>query len=109
MELESYLDQSEPGIIRINGHRIDLAIIVKAFHDGHTPEQIVYDYATLTLEEVYGVITYYLHNKAAVDRYVRESDAAAERDYQVYLRGPQNPATLRIRTLVAERQQDQRG
>ena len=109
MELESYLDQSEPGIIRIKGHRIDLAIIVKAFHDGQSPEQIVHDYATLTLEEVYGVIAYYLHNKSEVDRYVREGDAAAERDYQAYLRGPQNPATVRIRKLVAERQQDQRG
>ena len=108
MDLESYLDHSEPGHIRIRGHRIDLSTLVKVFNAGQSPEQIVQDYPTLTLEHVYGAITYYLHNREDVDRYVRAGDEEAEREYQAYLRGPQHPAVVRIRALVAQRQQDQR-
>ena len=106
MDIESYLDLSEPSQIRLRGHRIDLATLVTAFNHGLSPEQIVQDYPTLTLEEVYGAITYYLHHRAAVDRYVRASDEDAERDYQAYLHGPQHPAVVRIRALVAQRQQN---
>ena len=104
MNFELYVDTSEPQHIRLRGHRIDLATLVKAFNAGLSPEQIVHDYPTLTLEEVYGAITYYLHNRADVDRYVHDGDAEVEREYQAFLHGPQHPATLRIRALVAQNQ-----
>lgn len=106
MELESYIDRSEPGLLRIRGHRIDLAIIVKLFCDGASPEQIIHEYPTLSLEEIYGAITYYLHNRAEIDRYVREAAAETEREYQESLRGPQAPAAQRIRALLAQQRKD---
>ena len=42
-------------------------------------------YPTLTLEQVYAAITYYLHNKAEVDDYIRRGEVIAEAYYQEYL------------------------
>ena len=45
-----------------------------AYCDGATPEEIVLRYDSLSLSDVYGVIAYYLRNRAAVDAYVAERD-----------------------------------
>jgi hypothetical protein len=54
------------------------------------PEAIVRDvYPSLTLEEVYATITYYLHNKAEVDAYLERGEKIADSFYQEYLeKGP---------------------
>ena len=36
--------------------------VVAAFHQGHSAETIAQQYPALSLEEIYGAITYYLAN-----------------------------------------------
>lgn len=68
MRLEDYLEfQDNPYAIRIRGHRVGLEHIVVRYREGYSPEQIVNDLPTLTLEEVYAAVTYYPHNRPAVD------------------------------------------
>jgi hypothetical protein len=43
-----------------------------------TPEDIVRDFDTLRLSDVYAVISYYLDHKNAVEEYMREQEAEAE-------------------------------
>jgi uncharacterized protein (DUF433 family) len=76
--------------IRIKGHRIAIEHVLEQFKAGMQPDQIQREvYPTLTLEEVYATITYYLHNQAAVDEYIRKGEAIAEAYYQEYQqRGP---------------------
>ena len=58
------------------GTRVSLDSIVMAFLDGLSPETIVADcFPVLTLEQVYGAITYYLAHRADIDRYLKRSDA----------------------------------
>jgi uncharacterized protein (DUF433 family) len=67
--------------IRVGNTRVTLEILIHAFWDGATPEQIVEDFDSLTLADVYAVIAYYLQHKAEVDAYVDHRDklgAAAE-------------------------------
>ena len=46
-------------------------------------------YPSLTLEEVYATILYYLHNKGAVDTYLEQSERIADAWYREYLeKGP---------------------
>ena len=60
------------GVIRIAGTRIPLDTVIYAFKQGATPEQIVDDFDTLRLADVYAVIAHYLHNQAAVEAYLDE-------------------------------------
>jgi hypothetical protein len=43
---------------------------VYAFREGQSPESILEDFDTLTLEQVYGAITFYLANQPSMDAYL---------------------------------------
>jgi hypothetical protein len=50
------------------GSRVPLASIVREFQDGQSPEAIRSAFPTLTLEQGYGAITFYLGHRAEVDQ-----------------------------------------
>jgi uncharacterized protein (DUF433 family) len=58
-----YIEQRDGGY-RIKGTRISLDSIVHAFNCGEPPESIKRSFPLLTLEEVYGAITFYLSDSA---------------------------------------------
>ncbi len=60
----------------IAGTRISLDSIIDAFNRGLSPESIVQSFPLLTLEQVYGGITFYLANRAEIDIYLTEEAAA---------------------------------
>jgi hypothetical protein len=55
-----------------------LELVIHAFQRGETPEGIVQSYDTLSLPDVYAVVSYYLANPTSIDEYLRECDAKAE-------------------------------
>ena len=55
------------GAYRVTGSRASLISVVYDFLSGLSPESIADNYDTLTLEQVYGAITYYLAHRAEVD------------------------------------------
>jgi uncharacterized protein (DUF433 family) len=73
----SYVESRE-GIYRVAGTRVSLDSIVYALLDGHTAESIQQSFPVLTLEQVYGAITYYLAHQEAIEAYLREQEAAFE-------------------------------
>ena len=56
------------------GSRVPLAHLVRDFQRGASPEAIRSHYSTLTLEEVYGAITFYLANKGDVEKDIVERE-----------------------------------
>lgn len=62
----------------IEGTRVSLDSIVYDFLDGMSPDTIAENFPVLTLEEVYGAITFYLANRGEVDAYLRGADAQFE-------------------------------
>jgi uncharacterized protein (DUF433 family) len=66
------------GRMRVSGTRVLLDLIVEAYRRGETPEHIVQMYTTLTLEQVYLAIGYYLRHRETVDDYIRRMDEEAE-------------------------------
>lgn len=73
MQLEDYFDFLEPHDIRIKGHRIGIeTVLYEYIFRERTPEQIVRRFPSLTLEEVYATVLYYLHNKEAVSKYLSD-------------------------------------
>lgn len=67
------------GVIRVGRTRVPLDTVIYAFNQGAAPEEIVMSYPTLKLDDVYAVVTYYLHNRTEVDSYLRQRKAEAAR------------------------------
>jgi uncharacterized protein (DUF433 family) len=73
MLLEDYFDFLRPDDIRVKGTRVGIETILYDFiHRSRTPEEIAQSYRTLTLEQVYATILYYLHNQEAVSAYIAD-------------------------------------
>ena len=71
MQWEDYFDFLAPDDIRIRGTRVGIETVLSdAIHRGRTPEQIVASYPSLSLEQVYATLTYHLHHKERIDRYL---------------------------------------
>jgi uncharacterized protein (DUF433 family) len=72
---KQYVEQRDQGYW-ISDSRISLESVIFAFLDGLSPEAIVAEcFPTLTLEQVYGAITYYLSHRTEIDAYLRQVDA----------------------------------
>src|SRR5438093_763593 len=110
MQLEDYFEFEknstkfgEAERIRIKGHRISIEHVIEPFREGMSPERIRQILPTLTLEEVYATITYYLHNQEEIHGYLERGERIADAYYQEYLANP-SPVVLRLRALKAERE-----
>lgn len=55
----------------MNGTRVAFDSVIFAFNEGSTPEEIVQQYTTLSLADVYAVISYYLKNHDEVVEYLQ--------------------------------------
>lgn len=63
----------------IAGTRVSLDSVVFAFLDGLSPETIAAEcFPVLTLEQVYGAITYYLSHRDKIDDYLKQADIEFE-------------------------------
>lgn len=102
MQLEDYFDFQAPNDIRIKGHRIGIETVLYDYiFKAQTPEEIAARWNTLTLEEVYATILYYLHNKEQVHNYLTEWIEHGRRMRREQERNPP-PAVLRLRKLREE-------
>ena len=66
------------GAYSIADSRVSLDSIVYAWLSGLSPESIVENFETLSLEQVYGAITFYLAHKAEVDAHLQSQKAKFE-------------------------------
>jgi uncharacterized protein (DUF433 family) len=103
MDLNDYFTIVTPNDIRIRGTRVGSETVLYDFiHRGHSPEAIAARYPSLTLEQVYATITYYLHNREAVERYLADWLEHGRRMREAQDRDPP-PVVARLRRLAAER------
>ena len=70
--------EKQHDIYRITGTRISLDSIVYAWQAGQSAETIAQSFQTLTLEQVYGAITFYLAHREEINRYLQQQ----HNDYQ---------------------------
>jgi uncharacterized protein (DUF433 family) len=72
--------QLRDGSFYLAGSRVPLAHLVREFQQAESPEAIRSHYSTLSLEQVYGAITFYLGNREEVE----DDIARRERDEAIY-------------------------
>jgi uncharacterized protein (DUF433 family) len=73
---KEYVERLE-GAYRVAGSRVSLDSIVHRFREDLSPESIAESFPALTLEQVYGAITFYLANQLMVDQYLLEGEHLA--------------------------------
>jgi uncharacterized protein (DUF433 family) len=66
------LTKTTGGVLRIGNTRVTLDTVITSYNLGATPEEIVQQFPTLALADVYAVVTYYLRHKAEVENYLSE-------------------------------------
>ena len=86
--MESYFDFLSPDDIRIKGTRVGIETVLDDYLRGDSPEEIAARYRTLTLEQVYATITYYLHNQEEIDSYLERWRTYTEAAWQEQERNP---------------------
>ncbi len=71
---KTYIRSDQNGALRVGKTKVSLDSVVYAFQQGHSPETIHQQFPPLSLEEIYGAITYYLANREEVDRYLERQE-----------------------------------
>jgi len=69
---KTYVIQTDGGY-RIPGSRVSLDSVVYDFLSGLSPESIADNYDSLTLEQVFGAVTYYLAHQAEVEAHLQRN------------------------------------
>jgi uncharacterized protein (DUF433 family) len=72
------LTAEEDGVVRVGNTRVTLDTVVAAFSEGATAEEIVQQYPSLKLADVYQVIGYILRRPLEVENYLQQRKAQAE-------------------------------
>lgn len=73
-----YVDKRDEGYW-VAGTRVSLESVILAFFDGLSPETITAEcFPVLTLEQVYGAITYYLSHRDEINIYLSQVDTEYE-------------------------------
>lgn len=102
--IEDNFDFLSEDEIRIKGTRIGIETVLYAsLHLSQTPEEIVENYPTLTLEEVYATILYYLQNPIKIGSYLADKLQFSQILREEHEKNPP-PGVVRLRQLKAERQ-----
>jgi uncharacterized protein (DUF433 family) len=104
MQLEDYFDFLSADDIRVKGTRIGIeTILYDHIHRARTPEEVAQTYPSLSIEQVYATILYYLHNKEAVSQYVADWLEWSHQQRKAQQLNP-SPSALRLRKLRAEQE-----
>ncbi len=69
---DHYLDIHAEDDVRVRGTRVGIEHLLEGYQAGAIAEQLAIEFPSVTLEQVYGVITYYLRHRQAVDEYLRD-------------------------------------
>lgn len=102
-EPKQYIEEKNGGLYII-GKRVSLASVVYQFRDGETPECIRSQFSVLTLEEVYGAITYALAHPDEVDAYLARLEAIWQENRPVEPTLSPGKAPVHTTAVVAERE-----
>lgn len=104
MVVEEYIEFVSERAIRVKGTRIGIETIVRDYQLGATPDEVILRYPTLSLLQVYAVLTYYLANQPMVEAYLERARQSQEKAWQEQ---QQRPSEF-VRSLRARLEQQRR-
>ena len=104
MQIEDYFNFLSEDDIRIKGTRIGIeSVLYEYIYKNKTPEEIDQRFHTVTLEQVYATILYFLQNQQKVSAYLADYLEYCRKAREEYEKNPP-PVVLRLRKILAERE-----
>ena len=104
MQIEDYFNFLAKDDIRIKGTRIGIeSVLYEYIYNCLSPEEIDQRFHTVTLEQVYATILYFLQNQQKVSAYFADHLEYSRKAREEYEKNPP-PGVIRLRKLKAERQ-----
>lgn len=85
---QHYFDFLDEDDIRVKGTRVGIETILGDYLTGDSAESIAKRYPTLSLEQVYATITYYLGHREEIDAYLEAGEQWFETQWQAQLSDP---------------------
>ena len=76
------------------------------FLSGYSPEEIAAEYPGLSLEKIYGTITYYFHKRSQIDAYLLRLRLEQETAYREWREKPAPPVVERVQAIKERRRQE---
>lgn len=89
----------EHGRLRVGRSRVLLDLVIYSYRLGSTPETITEQYPTVSLDDVYLAIGYYLRHRTEVDSYLHQQEVEAEAFRRTY--EAEHPPKLTREILLA--------
>ena len=103
MQIEDYFNFLAPDDIRLQGSRIGIeTILYEYIYRSRTPEEIAQTYTSLSLEQVYATILYYLQNKETVSKYITDWLEWGHQQRKAQALNPP-PGIVRLRKIKQEK------
>jgi uncharacterized protein (DUF433 family) len=93
--------QKQHDVYRITGTRVSLDSIVYAWWAGQSAETIAQSFLVLTLEQVYGAVTFYLAHREEIDHYLEQQRA----DYEAKRQAARDAEPMFHQKMAAARRQ----
>ena len=96
------LSLNNDSVLLVGDTRVSFDSVIAAFEEGSTPEEIVLQYSSLSLPDVYAVISYYLQHHAEVADYLerrKKQRGEIKKDIESHF----NPNGIRQRLLARKR------
>jgi uncharacterized protein (DUF433 family) len=87
------------GVVRVGNTRVSLDTVIRAYLEGAIPEEIVEQFPSLQVADVYAAIGYYLKHKDQIDDYLLSRRQQREKVKQEN-EARANPFGLRERLLA---------
>jgi uncharacterized protein (DUF433 family) len=102
MDIKSYFEFLAPDDIRIKGTRIGVeSILYEYVHRGQMAEDIAARFPTVSLEQVYATLLFYLTNREELDTYLADWLAFGRDSREAQQQNPP-PVVLQLRQLKSE-------
>lgn len=103
MLLENYFDFISDTCVRIRKSLIRIETVIEGYQNGASPEEILLQHPTLSLEEIHAAILYYLANQLHMEAYLERVAQQHENAYQKWLQDSEGGASDIVRALCAQR------
>ncbi|MBC6473735.1 MAG: DUF433 domain-containing protein [Hormoscilla sp. GM102CHS1] len=102
MQIQDYFNFLADDDIRLKGSRIGIeSVLYEYIYRARTPEEIAQQFETITLEQVYATILYYIQKKEEVGAYLADWLEFCRQQREEQKHNP-SPARQRFRQLKAE-------
>jgi uncharacterized protein (DUF433 family) len=102
LENDRYLEIVGENDIRVKNTRVGIEQIIAAYLAGNQPEEIAMEYPAVSLEQVHGVIAYYLRNRGDTDAYLRNWLQEARLQRKKQSQGEEPAVVRRLRQMTEE-------